>query len=111
GGVPNSARVYGYFVDANGALRQRLPDYNGEIQSLPVELSAIAASRVVGMASIRDLARDLLATERSEAATDAQLDAKRAALNAAYDAFVKDYGRLSRQVNVQLYRDDSDSAL
>lgn len=110
-GVPSSARVYGYFVDANGALRQRLPDYNGEIQSLPVELSATATARVVGMAGIRDLARDLLASERDEAATDAQIDAKRAALNTAYDAFVKDFGRLSRQVNVQLYSGDSDVAL
>src|SRR5690606_8466439 len=97
--VPVGARVYGYFAHTDGTLRQRQPDYNGEMQSTAVELSETATARVLGMAHIRDLTRDLLAAEHREAATDSEIDAKRAALNTAYDAFVKSYGRLSRDIN------------
>lgn len=109
--VPVGARVYGYFAHSDGTLRQRQPDYNGEMQSTAVELSESATARVIGMANIRDLARDLLAAEHRESATDAHIEAKRAALNTAYDAFVKAHGRLSRDVNKRLYRDDTDMAL
>jgi hypothetical protein len=109
--VPINARVYGYFQHSDGTLRQRQPDYNGEMQSTLVELPEGSAARVKGMARIRDLTRDLLAAEHTEDASDADIEAKRKALNATYDAFVKEFGRLSRDVNKRLYREDSDIAL
>lgn len=109
--VPDSAKVYGYFMDKDGSLRQRQPDMNGEAQSVAVDLPATSVARVAGMARIRDLARALLRAELKESTTDADLAERRAELGKVYDAFVKAHGRLSRDVNKRLFADDPDGPL
>lgn len=104
-------KVYGYYVDADGTLRQRQPDHNGEKTQVDAGLKATEAQRVRGMVGIRDAMRRLLAAELREASTDADLADLRAELNQVYDAFTKESGLLTRDVNKRAFRSDPDSPL
>jgi len=106
----DNVREYGYFLQ-DGKLYQRMPDFNGERQSVPVAREGKELERMVGMIGLRDLVRQQLALEKSATSKDADIEANRAALNKAYDAFVKKYGYLNGQTNKRLFADDSDAAL
>lgn len=106
----DDVREYGHFIK-DGKLYQRMPDYNGERQSVPVAREGKELERMVGMVGLRDLVRKQLALEKSATSTDAAIEANRTALNKAYDAFVKKYGYLNAQTNKRLFADDSDAAL
>ncbi|MGO1073566.1 Eco57I restriction-modification methylase domain-containing protein [Lysobacter sp. CA199] len=108
---PANVKVYGYYVDADGTLRQRQPDHNGQPTHVEAGLKAGEAQRVRGMVGIRDAMRRLLAAELREATTDAELAELRAELNRVYDAFTKESGLLTRDVNKRAFRSDSDAPL
>lgn len=108
---PENVKVYGYYVDGDGAVRQRQPDHNGEKTHVAAELKAGEAARVRGMVGIRDAMRRLLAAELREASTDSELADLRADLNRVYDGFTKASGLLTRDVNKRAFRSDPDAPL
>lgn len=106
----DDVREYGHFIK-DGKLYQRMPDYNGERQSVPVAREGKELERMLGMIGLRDAVRKQLALEKNASSTDAAIEANRTALNKAYDDFVKKYGYLNAQTNKRLFTDDSDAAL
>lgn len=106
----SDVREYGHFIK-DGKLYQRMPDHNGERQSVPVAREGKELERMVGMVGLRDAVRKQLELEKSATSTNAAIEANRAALNKAYDDFVKKYGYLNAQTNKRLFSDDSDAAL
>lgn len=106
----DDVREYGYFLK-DGKLFQRMPDYNGERQSIEVAKEGKELERMTGMIGLRDAVRKQLALEKNAASTDKEIEANRKALNKAYDDFVKKYGFLNGQTNKRLFADDSDAAL
>ena len=72
----------------------------------PVELSGDAKERVKGMVELRSLVNELIAYQLEDF-PDAEIAAKQAELNAAYDAFSAKYGLLNDRKNGRLFEDDS----
>ena len=72
----------------------------------PVELSGDAKERIKGMAELRSLVNELIAYQLEDF-PDADIAAKQAELNAAYDAFTAKYGLLNDRKNGRLFEDDS----
>ena len=73
---------------------------------MPVELSGDAKERVKGMAELRGLINELISYQLEDY-PDADIAAKQAELNAAYDAFIAKYGLLNDRKNGRLFEDDS----
>ena len=71
-----------------------------------VELSGDAKERVKGMVELRSLVNELIAYQLEDY-PDADITAKQAELNAAYDAFTAKYGLLNDRKNGRLFEDDS----
>lgn len=103
-------REYGHYIQ-NGKLYQRQPDYNGERVDSAIQMEGRELERMTGMIGLRDLVRKQLALEKSAASTTEQIEANRADLNKAYDAFVKKNGYLNSPTNKRLFAEDSDAAL
>lgn len=108
--VNADVREYGHYLE-NGKLYQRMPDDNGTRQAVEIKRDGRELERVAGMIELRDLVRKQLALEKDANATDKQVEANRAALNQAYDAFQKKNGYLNSPTNKRLFQDDSDAAL
>ena len=72
----------------------------------PVELSGDAKERIKGMAELRGIVNELIAYQLEDF-PDADIAAKQAELNAAYDAFTAKYGLLNDRKNGRLFEDDS----
>ena len=72
----------------------------------PVELSGDAKERVKGMVELRGLVNELIVYQLEDF-PDADIAAKQAELNAAYDAFTAKYGLLNDRKNGRLFEDDS----
>ena len=72
----------------------------------PVELSGDAKERVKGMVELRGLVNELIAYQLEDF-PDADIAAKQAELNAAYDAFTTKFGLLNDRKNGRLFEDDS----
>ena len=72
----------------------------------PVELSGDAKERVKGMVELRGLVNELIAYQLEDF-PDADIAAKQAELNAAYDAFTAKYDLLNDRKNGRLFEDDS----
>ncbi len=72
----------------------------------PVELSGDAKERVKGMVELRSLVNELIAYQLEDF-PDADIAAKQAELNAAYDAFSTKFGLLNDRKNGRLFEDDS----
>ena len=72
----------------------------------PVELSGDAKERVKGMVELRGLVNELISYQLEDY-PDAEISAKQAELNAAYDAFTAKYGLLNDRKNGRLFEDDS----
>ena len=72
----------------------------------PVELSGDAKERVKGMVELRGLVNELISYQLEDY-PDAEISAKQAELNAAYDAFSTKFGLLNDRKNGRLFEDDS----
>ena len=72
----------------------------------PVELSGDAKERVKGMVELRGLVNELIFYQLEDY-PDAEISAKQAELNAAYDAFSTKFGLLNDRKNGRLFEDDS----
>ena len=72
----------------------------------PVELSGDAKERAKGMVELRGIVNELIAYQLEDF-PDADIAAKQAELNAAYDAFTAKYGLLNDRKNGRLFEDDS----
>ena len=72
----------------------------------PVELSGDAKERIKGMVELRSLVNELIAYQLEDF-PDADIAAKQAELNAAYDAFSTKFGLLNDRKNGRLFEDDS----
>ena len=72
----------------------------------PVELSGDAKERVKGMVELRGLVNELISYQLEDF-PDADIAAKQAELNAAYDVFTAKYGLLNDRKNGRLFEDDS----
>lgn len=101
-----SVRVGSMFVDGDQVL-VRGEDTLGETQAEPVTFpSEKARDRVVGMIGMRDLLADVRRLQLDPKADDRRIEAARARLNKAYDAFVKENGPINLDANKRLFRDD-----
>jgi N12 class adenine-specific DNA methylase/predicted RNA methylase len=109
--VPEHVKVGAYFV-ARDRIARRLPDLLDDTNAEWVEpKNARAGERIKGMVEIRDTLRALMAAERTELASDAEVDAQRAKLNRAYDGFIKKHGFITALSNKQAFSDDPDYPL
>ena len=72
----------------------------------PVELSGDAKERVKGMVELRSIVNELISYQLEDF-PEADIAAKQAELNAAYDAFTAKYGLLNDRKNGRLFEDDS----
>ncbi len=72
----------------------------------PVELSVTAANRVKGLISIRNCVRTLIEYQTDDWSGEA-IRAKQRELNALYDSFVRQYGRITSRANKSAFVDDN----
>lgn len=93
------------FVVKDGKLFQ--VDENREL--MPMTLAKESQARVVGMVGVRDALKQLRATMRDPASTDADVKAGQATLKKLYTAFTKKHGLLNKKVNVDLFALDPES--
>ena len=71
-----------------------------------LELNDTAKGRVKGMVELRQIVHDLIDLQMEDGPDDA-IREKQSELNAAYDAFSKEYGLLNDRKNGRLFEDDS----
>ena len=110
--VPDGVKVGSYYVDPSGEIMQRGEDLMGTKTATPwVAPSAKAAERVNGMIALRETLRSQMRLERSNDATEAEIEANRATLNKLYDDFLKKNGHLNSQTNRRLFLDDTEAQL
>ena len=72
----------------------------------PVNLNSDAKERVKGMVELRSIVNELISYQLEDF-PDADIAAKQAELNAAYDAFTSKFGLLNDRKNGRLFEDDS----
>ena len=72
----------------------------------PVNLNGDAKERVKGMVELRGLVNELISYQLEDY-PDAEISAKQAELNAAYNVFTAKYGLLNDRKNGRLFEDDS----
>ena len=72
----------------------------------PVRVSGTAEGRIKGMIGLRDCVRTLIEYQ-TEDYPDEDIEAEQRKLNAQYDAFVRQYGRISSRANNSAFRADS----
>ena len=110
--IPDGVKPGSYFVAPNGDVMQRGEDVLGEMTANPWEpKNAKAVERMKGMIGLRDLLRTQMRLERSVDAGEAEIEANRAKLNQAYDAFQKAYGHINNQTNRAIFLDDTEAQL
>jgi hypothetical protein len=110
--VPDGVKPGSYYLDGNGAVRQRGNDVAGmRVSKLWEVANAGADKRMRGMIQLRDLLRWQMRAELNQDTPQDAIESGRAALNKAYDAFVKTHGYLNSQVNRRIFLDDTESAL
>ena len=110
--VPDGVKPGSYYIDEQGAVRQRGNDVAGMKVSRAWEpANAGAEKRMRGMIQLRDLLRAQMRMELNDATPEAAIESGRAALNKVYDAFVKAHGYLNSQTNRRIFLDDTEAAL
>lgn len=118
--VPDQVKMGGYFVvhSINGQLlaksriARRLPDLLDKKSFEWVELkNDLVGDRIRGMLEIKSALRTLMDEEKSEYASDSQLDAYRRHLNTVYDKYVKKHGYISSLLMKQAMGDDPEFPL
>ena len=86
--------------------------YDGEIYfrensvMRPVERKPDAAARIKGMLVLRGIVNELI-DYQMEDYPEADIEAKQRELDAAYDAFAEQFGRINSRANAQAFEDDS----
>lgn len=97
----------GSVFEQDGQIFERREDMLGKQQAAPVTFASDKArERVSGMIKVRDALIDVRRMQLDENVNETDLEAARAALNKAYDAFVKTNGPLNADANKRLMRDD-----
>lgn len=99
---------YAHYVGDDGRIMQRLPDVLDETPTRPLDLGARDTLRMKGMIELRDQLKALMRAEMGDAPRN-QMEGMRAALNTAYDAFVKKFGYVNTPYNANLFREDPDA--
>ena len=99
-----SVRNFSYTV-VDGAVY-----YRENSRMHPVELSAAAANRVMGLIGIRDCVRTLIEYQ-TEDYPDSMIQAEQQKLNELYDGFVEKHGRISTRANSSAFNADSSFCL
>ncbi len=105
--VSNTAearKLGGLFFDEKGELYRKVSKGSAE----PVDGPATVKERIKGQLGIRDILQKLVADEQADR-PEGELNQQRAALNKAYDRYVKSYGPLSNRQNMAAMRGDPDS--
>jgi N12 class adenine-specific DNA methylase len=103
-------RVGGFMVGKDGEIYRRLPDVDMETRYESAGISADATKKKIrGMVEIRDAMNRLVAAEIKDEQAD-KMEALRKRLNAAYDAFVKEFGPLNKQGNRQAFSRDPEAS-
>lgn len=95
----------GTFHIKDGAL---LRAENGRL--VKAKIAPADEPRVRGMVAVRGAVRDMIRAELT-GLPDAELASTRAALNKAYDAFVKTHGPIHKPTNVKAFADDAELPL
>ncbi len=72
----------------------------------PVRVSGAAEGRIKGLIGLRDCVRTLIEYQ-TEDYLDEDIEAEQRKLNARYDAFVRQYGRITARANNTAFRSDS----
>ena len=72
----------------------------------PVELNDTAKERVAGMIGLRQIVNELIEYQLEDF-PEADIEAKQAELNAAYDAFYAKYGTINSSANARVFDEDS----
>lgn len=106
--VPDGVKVDSYYI-RNGTLLKRMPDVNGQRSGVKVLMKETTSDRVKSIIPIRDALNRLVNSELNVDSTDAVIETERAALNKAYDSFVKRYGFLNSLANRRAFYDDAQS--
>ena len=99
---PERMAAYEYTVDANGVVWYGDDDIVTDV----AHGDGREARRLRDMIRLRDLVRDLQRLELDPDAADEAIEAKRGELNAAYDAFTDEFGRLRDRANRRAYDPD-----
>lgn len=104
--VPRGVRVGSLFMDGD-EIMVREPDSLGKVQARKAEgLGDAERARITGMIGVRDVLADLRSLQLDATSDETRLDAGRARLNAAYDAFVGQFGPINLDANKRVFRDD-----
>jgi N12 class adenine-specific DNA methylase/antirestriction protein ArdC/phage/plasmid primase-like uncharacterized protein len=110
--VPRDVKIGAFFVSPRGRIAVREDDLLDEPQYRWAELkNDRVADRIKGLIEIRTSLRSLMAAERSESHSDAEIEERRATLNRVYDQFVNQHGFISSQTNKQAFVEDPEYAL
>ncbi len=97
----------GSVFEQGGQIYERKEDMLGKQQAVPVVFAnEKAKERVSGMIKVRDALIDVRRLQLTDGVKEKTLEASRAALNKAYDAFVKINGPINGDANKRLMRDD-----
>ena len=84
--------------------------YRENSRMTPVECSATAENRIKGMIAIRDCVRSLIEIQTADY-PDYEVEKEQQKLNALYDTFVQQYGRINSRANVSAFSQDSSFSL
>ncbi len=102
-GDANSVRVISNVVPGE-------KEYEYSVTTTKAKIPATQYERVTELVHLRDLTRELIAKEASEATSESELSALRATLNNEYDSFVEKNGFLNSKANRRWLRKDSAGA-
>ena len=71
-----------------------------------VDANQTALERIKGLCAIRNIVRDLIATELDENSTEDSIKSIQNLLNESYDSFVKKYGPINSNANTRAFCED-----
>jgi len=118
GEIPETTKVWGLFVGADGEIMERTPDELDKRQARPAvyedskgnqrPFSESEKKRVRDLIGLANAVKELIAAERSDAK---DIEAKRKKLNRLYDAHVKKFGLLHSQGTKLVFEGDPEYPL
>lgn len=92
-------------VDRDGTIVDATPmRMDRETGKSVIDVGAV--SRITGMVAVRDALRATVAAMKSDASTERQILQAQVALSKAYNAFVKQHGRLNDPINKRVFSAD-----
>ncbi len=100
--IPADPQIQNYsYAVVDGSIYYREDDSMTQLNA-----NAAAAGRVRGMIELRDCVRKLLDEQLSDA-SDTQIAARQAELNALYDRFTAQYGAINSRANERAFSEDN----